>query len=484
MRAPVSVLSLAAAAAAALSVSLVAPAHAAPAVPQKAESAQHHSNGKARGQRSGAQVFDTSLPDLGTVGGVAVKSSAYGSALAPKPGTRDVFYGLTDRGPNVDGPGGVKIEPYPDYAPQIGEFKMVNGSARLQRVITLKGRDNKPFTGQVSPQASTGETIQDLNGRVLPTSDHGFDSEGLVALPDGTFWVSDEYGPFITHFDCRGREIERLSPTASERSRSALPGELGQRDPNKGMEGLTVTPDGRTLVGVMQSALVTADLKGKPKNVVPVRIVTVDLRTRATHQYLYMRHLDSASTNISEITALSSHEFLLDERDGETGKDSFKRLYKVDLKNATDVSQHSPVKGATYDAAKGGLLLDGTTSIEGLTGKKNEKDARTALADAGITPVRSELYLDMTRLAWGIDPTGGFFAHDKIEGVAVARGGRELWISNDSDYGLSGSTGAQAPYGLVAKTLPDGTQDDGEFLRVDMDRVSRDAVGPGYRPCR
>ena len=75
----------------------------------------------------GAEVYTTHIKDLGSVGNVPVKGSAYGSALTPKPGSQDVFYGLTDRGPNVDGPDGIKIEPYPDYAPQIGEFRMVNG---------------------------------------------------------------------------------------------------------------------------------------------------------------------------------------------------------------------------------------------------------------------------------------------------------------------------------------------------------------------
>ena len=32
-----------------------------------------------------------------------------------------------------------------------------------------------------------------------------FDPESLVALPDGTFWVGDEFGPFLLHFDATGR---------------------------------------------------------------------------------------------------------------------------------------------------------------------------------------------------------------------------------------------------------------------------------------
>lgn len=50
------------------------------------------------------------LPPLATVGGVAISGGAYGSGLTPGPGARDEFYGLTDRGPNVDGPNGTKVE--------------------------------------------------------------------------------------------------------------------------------------------------------------------------------------------------------------------------------------------------------------------------------------------------------------------------------------------------------------------------------------
>ena len=76
-----------------------------------------------------------------------------------------------------------------------------------------------------------------------------------MALPDGTFWVSDEYGPYITHFDATGKQIARLSPLDG-----SLPVELQNRVINRGMEGLTITPDGNTLVGIMQSALQQPDI--------------------------------------------------------------------------------------------------------------------------------------------------------------------------------------------------------------------------------
>jgi hypothetical protein len=55
------------------------------------------------------------------------------------------------------------------------------------------------------------------------------------------------------------------------------------------MEGLTVTPDGHMLVGIMQSSLQQADLAGfNAKKLTPLRIVTFDLRTHAEREYLYL----------------------------------------------------------------------------------------------------------------------------------------------------------------------------------------------------
>jgi phytase-like protein/Big-like domain-containing protein len=181
------------------------------------------------------RLHTTHVAPLATIGGVTLTGGGYGSSLYPVPGSPNEFYGLTDRGPNVDGPNATKVEPLPDFHPQIGKFRFGrDGRAVLERAITLKLPDGTPYTGHVNTQASTGETITDLNGNPIPADPTGYDSEGLVAMRDGTFWVSDEYGPLITHFDARGRQIGRLSPFDG-----SLPAELAHRVPNKGMEGLT-----------------------------------------------------------------------------------------------------------------------------------------------------------------------------------------------------------------------------------------------------
>jgi hypothetical protein len=178
------------------------------------------------------RLYRTRLKPLAVIGGVPVTAGAYGSSLYPVPGSKDEFYGLTDRGPNVDAPNGDKVLPLPRFDPAIGKFKLKGTKAVLERTVPLRAADGIPYNGLVNSQAGTGENLVDLDGTALPHSPYGYDSEGLVAMRDGTFWVSDEYGPFITHFGHDGRAIQRLSPFDG-----SLPAELAHRVPNKGMEG-------------------------------------------------------------------------------------------------------------------------------------------------------------------------------------------------------------------------------------------------------
>src|SRR5262245_40530139 len=447
-------------------VALAHPGHPEPpSHPSKAGHPAHPSGDPA----DAVSLYTTDIPPLATIGVVVINCGAYGSSFTPKPGSDTVFYGLTDRGPNVDGPNGTKVEPLPDFQPAIGEFRLRNdGTAQLVRRIGLSAFDGKPYNGQVNPDNSTSETITDLDGHALPSSFEGYDPEGLVVMKDGTFWVSDEYGPFVTHFSRDGRAIERLSPTDG-----TLPRELIEREPNKGMEGLTLTPDGKTLVGIMQAGLDAPDGPAS-KNVSALRIVTVDLRTRQSHEYVYLLHntagAGATGRAVSEIAAIDDHRFLVDERDGGFEPGANKKLFEIDLRGATDVGPSSHVAGATYDGPHGGLMVDGGT-LEHLVGTQNTADSAAALEGVGIRPVSSELFLDIAGLVTAIDPTGGFFGHDKVEGVSVLDGGKQVILSNDNDFGISGLTNAAPPFQLKAKILPNGQQDDGELLAVDMSNV-------------
>ena len=159
------------------------------------------------------KLYAVDTPPLATVGGVDIQSSANGSAIAAVPGKTDEIYGMTDRGPDVDGRTDTEnVLPIPDFHPQIAGFQLTDGTATPGKTIILKGPDGEQLVGLVDPQANTGESLVTIDGQPLPPSDQGLDTEGLVAMSDGTFWVSDEDGPFLVHFDANGKEIERLPP--------------------------------------------------------------------------------------------------------------------------------------------------------------------------------------------------------------------------------------------------------------------------------
>jgi hypothetical protein len=426
-----------------------------------------------------AQSNGKPLPPLAEVAGpggttTEISGAGYGSALTAVPGKAGSFYGLTDRGPNADAPDGNKSEMLLDFVPQIGRFKLVDGTARLQSVVTLKGPKSLggvKYSGR--PPHDTSEVIDDVvatnanGGTPVPVArdPYGYDSEGLVALPDGTFWVSDEYGPYVTHFDAKGYELGRLTPyrnspdNAFHKIIGYLPAELAFRAKNKGMEGLTVTPDGSTIVGVMQSALQQPDLGTvKPGNVSPSRIVTINLRTYETKQYLYL--LDNPQSTggaSSEITALTNTKFLVDERDGNFEPFALKSLNAVDINGATDVS---------------GLTIGGK-SPEAFVGKAETNAALAALTTAGVNVAQKQPIVNVGTLVSQLDPTGKFFAHDKVEGVATTDGGRTLYLSNDDDFGID--TIAVDPDGkwtVHQKMLPStGKADNAEILKVDTTKL-------------
>jgi hypothetical protein len=447
----------------------------------------------------GTQLFSQSFPPYASWGGVPIVGSGYGSALATEPNHPGYFYGLTDRGPNVTAPDGSnKVEPYLPFQPAIAEFQLVDGKAKAIKVIKLALADGTPLNGRVNPEADTAETIFDVDGNALPKDAAGYDPEGLVALPDGSFWISDEYGPYITHFDSTGKEIERFNPYAASNSSSIhpLPAELKRRMPNKGMEGLTITPDGKYLVGIMQSSLQKNNGASTPagsaiasKNGAITRVVKVSLTDPAdVHEYLYALHVaagNPAGQAVSEITAMPDGTFLVDERDGNfegttdgtaTGTHrADKNLWKLDLSQATDVGPNSPLIGTgtvTYDPVSG-LNVNGQ-SIEDIAGQLATAPAVAALKTAGITAGTESLFLNYAGLFTMIDPGGMYFGHDKVEGVAVdPTDPTKIYISNDSDFGITDlPASAVAPFPPSEKFLPDGkTQDFGEIVLVDMSKV-------------
>lgn len=368
-----------------------------------------------------------------TAEGVKVYNGGFGSAVAADPNDPEVFYMMTDRGSNVAGQAkNPIIIGKADFAPQIGKFRLKDGKLVLEQVIELKNEKGVKLNGLPNPigMGSTGEVPYDLTGKQLATSADGIDSEGLVIAADGSFWISDEYGPHIVHTDVNGKTIERINPFGTGFGGRKIPAVFANRRANRGMEGLTITPDGKTLVGIMQSPMYNPSSAAVSGSVV-IRILTFEIATGATKQYAYL--MDNPSlTGVSEILALSNTTFLTLERDGlyggDTGKPAlFKKVFKIDISKATDISDAS--NGTT------GKLFNGKT-VEEL------KD-QSGLAAAGITPVTKTLAIDLLKDLSEVYP------HDKAEGLTMLKG-NILVISNDDDFGVVDNGNS----GFAQKILP------------------------------
>ncbi|MBN2825037.1 MAG: esterase-like activity of phytase family protein [Campylobacterales bacterium] len=400
-------------------------------------------------------VLDNTIEDGAKAGStMEVRNGGFGSAAAAHPTNINQFYALTDRGPNAtytgdDGKG--KMFPTPDYTPRIGLFEIqADGSVKQVKEILLKDREGNNISGlpNTSALGGTGETPYDKNGNTIRNAngeikldDFGLDGEGLAVLSDGTFWVSDEYGPHIVHFDSNGKEIDRINAfTNDTRTRCNLPAEFGNRWANRGMEGLTITPDEKTLVGIMQSTL---DNPSKDVRSNMTRIVTIDVSTCETKQYLYQQEKNENSN--SEIVALSNDTFLVIERDGAfygSTPTAQKHIYKIKLSTGKELENATLGAGMLQDAALG-LTLNGKTLEEVVF-----EDGWETLRDVGIYPVSKTLVVDM------VDKVG--YPHDKMEGLIVFNDST-LGVLNDDDFATWSTGGVlEQKYLDEAKTKVDG----------------------------
>lgn len=368
----------------------------------------------------------TAPKPLGTTpNGVKMHNGGFGTALARDPNDARAVYLLTSRGPGVELGGSVRLV-LPTFAPQLGKFRVEGDSLKLIQTIELKDPSGNNLIGLPT---SIGENYADLEGRSLAPSAKGINPAGLVALADGTFWVADEYGPSLVHFDATGKMLERITPTGTGK---VLPKVLARRRTERGLTGLTLTPDGKTLVAVLESPLANPTRQATSTSRT-VRLVAFDLTTGATRQFLYL--LDNAAFRIGDVAALSNDRFLVVETDAQAlanGVSPTKRLYQISLADATDVSDPAN--------AEAGRLVNGKTLDFATTAE---------LESNGIRAVQKTFVLDLMQAL----PT---FAHDNVQGLAVLSP-TLVAISTNDDFGITASetTGVVAPKMLPFTGKPD-----------------------------
>jgi len=334
----------------------------------------------------------------------------FGSGFAYT-GRGNRYLALCDRGPNkVQYAGGEAFDfttSYPNRFQWVDvEVKAVGGEYRVSVVgratSLLTDEGGRPFTGK--SDAFSGPD-PDGNARL--------DSEGIRMDPSGHVWISDEYGPVVYEFDQSGKRVGTLAlppaflvahpaPTLAEEMETNKSG----RYTNRGAEGLAMSPDGERLVVAMQGPLVQdGGLKGSG-----LRFLVYDLAAPSAGPAQYVYVLDDLKTAVSEILAINSHQFLVDERDGVPGAKGRKLLYFVDLDQSPRPTEVSKVEA---------LPLGGRSD--------------------SIVPLRKVLFADLGAILNAAAP----FASpaglpDKIEGIAFGPDlpdGRHLLLAtNDNDY--------------------------------------------------
>ena len=206
----------------------------------------------------------------------------------------------------------------------------------IERTVMLTTSDGKPYWG------NTGNYKLDDQSLGLR-----LDPEGVRVSREGTLWVSDEYGPWIDEFSMDGLHLRRIAPPEKFRiakpdgdpEQELPPRNVAGRQPNRGLEGLAISPSGERLYAILQSPLIQdGALDGENERMGRnIRVLEVTIATGATREFVYP--LNSAAFGVSEIVAYSETGLLVLERDGRTGLSAkFRSVFAVEVSSATDVS--------------------------------------------------------------------------------------------------------------------------------------------------
>lgn len=292
-----------------------------------------------------------------------------------------VLWTLPDRGRNDPA---AKL--FFDYPARLHRFRIrftpASGKVDLtpDGGIVLKDFAGKPFTG-----ADPGEGVLTQRWMVLPAPASGvgagkvsLDAESLQFRRDGSFYVGDEYTANIYYFDKAGRLQGVIRPPAAVtpmRGGKPFFGSLeapdsGRRN-NQGAEGMSLSPDGKTLFVMLQSALIQDSAKGNAAGRINTRVLVYDVSRVAAPAKPVAHHVvqlpaytaegDGGPVNRtaaqSEIRAIDGHRFLMLARDGAgLGAGSNPVVYKSVL--LVDLAGASNLAGTEYENGTASLLAD------------------------------------------------------------------------------------------------------------------------------
>ncbi|MGR6916372.1 esterase-like activity of phytase family protein [[Actinomadura] parvosata] len=156
-----------------------------------------------------------------------------------------------------------------------------------------------------------------------------FDVESIVRATDGTYWIGDEFGPFLLHFDHKGRLMEAPVPLPGVQApeNPALNGGRPNLASSKGFEGIARGVDGRRLYPLLEGTV-----SGDPAGT--LRMYEFDLRKRSYTDRRWTYRLEDPSHAIGDAIAVDENRFLIIERDnGQGDAAKVKRIYLADKRD-------------------------------------------------------------------------------------------------------------------------------------------------------
>lgn len=363
---------------------------------------------------SGINYINRGLVAYGTVASDARDKlgdtlGGFGSGVAPDVGsfhlTRNgtiagTLYAVPDRGWNTEGSINYqgRVQKFElSIQPTFGSIS--NGSENLDlqyQDTTLLSKGNIPTTGLdaiTTIPASGGFPILPAapmpNGQISPA----IDLEGLVRLRDGSYWISDEYGPYVYHFSKSGEMLTAIkppitflpftdgtlnftsgNPPVGSKEDAAGDPDTGRAN-NHGFEGLAISPDERLLTIQLQEALVQdgGTHATRQNNTRELQYdISIPGHPRLVHEWVLQQpavfdpqeNKNPRSTAASELHYLSHDQFFVLARDSGHGRGSgsdtpstYRHIDIVSTAGANDFAAQEQAGSAALAVAPNGYLL-------------------------------------------------------------------------------------------------------------------------------
>jgi glycerophosphoryl diester phosphodiesterase len=175
--------------------------------------------------------------------------------------------------------------------------------------------------------------LTDENDPERPMTGADADPESLVAMPDGTFWIGDELGPWLLHFSMDGdlleAPVELPDGVRSPDHPLVLAGNAqATLARSRGYEAMDLAGDNKTLVTILEGAVT-----GEPPQL--RRIQRFDTSTRKWLPFTLIYELDADTLSVTDMSRIEGNRFVVVERDdleGDAAK--AKRVYAIDLDKA------------------------------------------------------------------------------------------------------------------------------------------------------